>query len=290
MTDDYALWTGRNEGFVTPAEQRRLREARVLVAGVGGMGGAAFQCLVRAGVGAFDLAEIDRFERSNLNRQVFATRATLGRPKHEAAAEAARAVNPAVALALHGAGWVEALDDLLPRADVVVNGTDDVGATTRLYRAARRHGRTVVDAYAAPLPSVYVTAAGDPVPEDRFGAPTRGRPPEEWTEADLRDAFARELAFVLAHSSARRHLDMGVAREVGAGTRPRPSFAPMVLMAGTLMAAEAIGAILGRPSGAGWRGYFLDTARGRVERPGRGPLAALRERAARVAVRRMVGR
>ena len=63
MTDfAYAEMTTRNRGFVTGAEQDRLRGATVFIPGVGGMGGAAFMALVRAGVGRFIIADIDVFE------------------------------------------------------------------------------------------------------------------------------------------------------------------------------------------------------------------------------------
>ena len=58
----YAEMTTRNRGFVTEAEQERLREAHVLIPGVGGMGGAAFMALLRAGVGNFIIADLDGFD------------------------------------------------------------------------------------------------------------------------------------------------------------------------------------------------------------------------------------
>lgn len=92
----YELFTTRNIGFVTEAEQARLRQATIFVCGVGGMVEPLFMALVRAGIGRFVIADIDVFEVSNLNRQVFANAGTVGRPKAEAAAEAARAINPEI--------------------------------------------------------------------------------------------------------------------------------------------------------------------------------------------------
>src|SRR3954468_2136621 len=106
--------TTRNAGFVTPAEQVVLRNARVFVCGVGGMGGAAIQSLVRAGVGNFSLADMDVFETSNLNRQLFATLDTVGRPKVAATCAAMTRINPDIGLTTHGPEWVEKLDDILP--------------------------------------------------------------------------------------------------------------------------------------------------------------------------------
>ena len=151
----------RNVGFLTPAQQETLRDGRVFVCGVGGMGGAALQSLVRAGVGHFALADVDVFETSNLNRQVFATLDTVGQPKIAATCDAIARINPRVELTTFGAEWVELLDVILPEYPVVVNGMDDIAAGIALYRKAREHGATVIDAYTAPLPSVTVVRPKD---------------------------------------------------------------------------------------------------------------------------------
>ena len=94
MTFDYGSFTGRNLGFVDESEQQLLREASVFVCGVGGMGGAAFMALARAGIGKFVIADIDRFEVSNLNRQVFAFNDAVGREKVKEYANAVGETNP----------------------------------------------------------------------------------------------------------------------------------------------------------------------------------------------------
>ena len=152
-------------------------------------------------------------------------------------------------------------------ADVVINGTDDLGASLLLYRTARALGRSVIDAYASPLPSVYVTAPTDPMPEERLGYPTVDTAWDALTP-DMRDKAAlAEVAYVMTHSSSRHQIDLALAGEMVAGKRGRMSFAPMVIMAGTLMGGEAVNAILGRPRGADCRGWFLNPHRGKVEKP-----------------------
>src|ERR1700692_2002922 len=89
MTFDYGSFTGRNLGFVDESVQQVLREASVFVCGVGGMGGAAFMALARAGIGKFVIADIDRFEVSHLNPQGFAFNDAVGGQKADVAAEAA---------------------------------------------------------------------------------------------------------------------------------------------------------------------------------------------------------
>jgi molybdopterin/thiamine biosynthesis adenylyltransferase len=90
----YADFTTRNIGFVSEAEQQRLLAGRVLVIGVGGMGGAAVQALARAGVGGFGIADIDTFEVSNLNRQVFADLDSINQDKAAETAKRLRRINP----------------------------------------------------------------------------------------------------------------------------------------------------------------------------------------------------
>lgn len=290
MSDfDYAAMTGRNIGFVSASQQARLRAGTVLVCGTGGMGGACLQALVRVGVGRLILADIDSFEVSNLNRQVFATIDTLGQDKAAATAAALRRINPDLDLEVLGAEWTDHAADLVGRADVVVNGTDDLGAALLLYRTARAVGRAVVDAYAAPLPSVYVTMPGDRDHEARLGYPTRAIAWNALTPALREEAFRKEIEWVLTHSSSRHHIDLAVVAEVVAGQRPRMSFAPMVIATGQLMAFEAVNAILGLPRGADNRGWFLNPWRGRVERPLPGPLAALIRPLIRRHLRRIAG-
>lgn len=276
----YEAMTERNAGFLSADEQARLASASVFVCGVGGMGGAALQTLVRAGVGSVDIADFDVFEASNLNRQVFACADTLAQPKAFATADALRAINPRLEVGVRGAEWVDRLDDVLPGADVVVNGMDDIRAAIRLYRAARRHRVTVVDAFVCPHPSVFVVGPDDPRPEEWLGFPTVGVADADITDEMVDAALMAELGYVAAVSRGLRRLDAHVVAEVLRGERPRPSFAPVVLIAGNLMAFEAIGALLGRPSAAGHRGYFVDPWSGRIERPGSRAIVALRRRLA----------
>jgi hypothetical protein len=285
----YAEMTTRNRGFVTADEQERLRAACVFIPGVGGMGGAALMALVRAGIGSFVIADLDGFEVSNLNRQLFATLDTVGIHKAEAAHAAALRINPDIRVdVLHG-DWTGQLDAIARRVDVIVNGMDDAAAGVHLYRRARAHGRTVIDAYASPLPSVTVVRPDAPRPEERLGYPTLG---VEWTAitAAMRaQCLMREIEYVLVHSASHRHVDLDIAAEVAAGKRSRFSFSTMVTMAGTMMAEEAVRVVLGRPGGTDERGYFFNPHAVRVERPLPPPLAAAKRLVVRGLMRRLMG-
>jgi hypothetical protein len=286
---DYAEMTTRNRGFVTEAEQAQLRDSQVFMPGVGGMGGATFMALVRAGVGRFIIADIDTFEVSNLNRQLFATLPVVGRPKAEVARDTALTINPEVQIEVLGREWTDDLDRLLAASHVAVNGMDDAAAGVHLYRRAKVHGRTVIDAYASPLPSVTVVRPQAPRLEERLGYPTVGI---DWTQvtAEMRaDCLQREIAYVLTHSSSHLYVDLDVAAEVAAGKRSRFSFSTMVTMAGTMMAEEAVRVLLGRSGGTDHRGYFFNPHRVTVERPRSAPVAAVRGFAVRRLMTRMMG-
>ena len=263
----YAEFTTRNIGFVTQAEQDRLRHSKVFVCGTGGMGGAALLALARSGIGHFVVADLDDFEISNMNRQVFAFTDTVGRHKAEASADIIARINPEATVEVLHADWPKVLDRIVKDVQVIINGTDDLVDSLQLYRAARSAGLPVIDAYASPLPSVYLTRPRDPMPEERLGYPTIGKPLSTITAKDRSAAFQAEAIHVLVHSSSRHHIDLDLAGEVAAGKRSRMSFAPMVITTGMLMAYETVALLLEKPTGTDCRGWFFNPYRPAVERP-----------------------
>jgi molybdopterin/thiamine biosynthesis adenylyltransferase len=90
----YETAFSRNIGWLTADEQQRLRQKRVAIAGMGGVGGFHLLTLARLGVEKFYIADLDTFELANFNRQAGAGMSTLGRPKVEVLAEMARDINP----------------------------------------------------------------------------------------------------------------------------------------------------------------------------------------------------
>jgi adenylyltransferase/sulfurtransferase len=110
--------------------QERLKAARVLLVGAGGLGSPAALYLAAAGVGTLGVADFDRVEESNLHRQVLYGEADLGRSKPEAAAERLADLNPHVRTVLHPDRLgVENLLEVLAGYDLAVDGSDNF--TTR---------------------------------------------------------------------------------------------------------------------------------------------------------------
>lgn len=108
------------------AGQQRLRAARVLVVGAGGLGCPVLLYLAAAGVGTLTVVDDDTVSLGNLQRQVLFRTGDLGRPKVVAAAEALAALNPHVAVVVHPARLDARLAAaLVPGADLVLDGSDN---------------------------------------------------------------------------------------------------------------------------------------------------------------------
>ena len=124
------------------AGQARLKAARVLCVGAGGLGSPAALYLAAAGVGTIGLVEFDVVDVTNLQRQVLFTTADIGRPKLEAAAERLRALNPHVNIEAH-ATTLDASNalGLISAYDVVLDGTDNFTARYLVNDACVLAGR-----------------------------------------------------------------------------------------------------------------------------------------------------
>jgi len=106
--------------------QLRLRRARVLLIGAGGLGSPAALYLAAAGIGTLGVVDFDRVDHTNLHRQVLYGDGDVGRPKIEAALERLRGVNPNVALIAHETRLTSANAlDLIRDYDLVVDGSDN---------------------------------------------------------------------------------------------------------------------------------------------------------------------
>ncbi|MDX2101998.1 MAG: HesA/MoeB/ThiF family protein [Alphaproteobacteria bacterium] len=127
--------------------QERLKAARVLVVGMGGLGSPAALYLAAAGVGTLVLADGDQVEASNLNRQILHSTADIGRAKVDSAADRLGALNPETQLLrLPHRLTDETLWQAVERVDLVVNGVDNFATTFALVDACHRLGRPLVHA------------------------------------------------------------------------------------------------------------------------------------------------
>ena len=106
--------------------QKRLKNAKVLCVGAGGLGSPALMYLAAAGVGTLGIVEFDVVDESNLQRQIIHGQSDVGRPKAESARDSVKEINPFVQVNLH----TERLDssnvmELFSQYDLIVDGTDN---------------------------------------------------------------------------------------------------------------------------------------------------------------------
>jgi adenylyltransferase/sulfurtransferase len=117
--------------------QKRLKNAKVLVIGAGGLGSPALLYLAAAGVGTLGIAEFDEVDESNLQRQVIHGQSDIGRPKAESARDSIAEINPLVNVIVHG----ERLDndnvmEIFAGYDLIVDGTDNFATRYMVNDAA----------------------------------------------------------------------------------------------------------------------------------------------------------
>lgn len=144
-------WDSRTRLLLGDVAVEKLAKSRVLVAGVGGVGGYAAEVLARSGVGHLTLVDADDVAESNLNRQLIATIPNIGRPKVQLFAERFREVNPDI--------QVSAVCDFITPGNVaqligeefdyVVDAIDTVAPKVALLAECMRRGIKVVSSMGA---------------------------------------------------------------------------------------------------------------------------------------------
>ncbi len=118
---------------------KKLAGSRVAVFGVGGVGGYVCEALVRSGVGAFDLIDDDKVCLTNLNRQIIATRSTVGKYKTDVMRDRMLDINPDVDVRIHKSFFLPENADEFPfeEYDYIVDAVDTVTAKIELVMKAQ---------------------------------------------------------------------------------------------------------------------------------------------------------
>ena len=163
---------------------KKLSESRVAVFGIGGVGGYVCEALVRSGVGHFDLIDDDKVCLTNLNRQILATRKTVGKYKAEVMAERMKDINPDVDIRIHKCFFLpENADDFqFDEYDYVVDAVDIVTAKLELIMRSK----------SLEVPIISAMGAGNKIDAGRLKI------------ADIYDTQVCPLARVMRHELRKR--------------------------------------------------------------------------------------
>ena len=141
----------RTELLLGKEAMERLENSRVAVFGVGGVGGYVCEALVRSGVGAFDLIDDDKVCLTNLNRQIIATRKTVGKYKVDVMKERILEINPKADVRIHKTFFLPENADEFPfeEYDYVVDAVDTVTAKLELVMKAKEKNIPIISSMGA---------------------------------------------------------------------------------------------------------------------------------------------
>lgn len=226
----------RNLGLLSEAEQETLRNTRVSIAGLGGVGGIHLVTLARIGFGRFSIADNDTFEAVNFNRQYGATTATIGRPKTEVMAEAARAINPEAVIDCFPRGIDSSnIDAFLEGSSFAIDAVDffAIDARRLLFRKAREKG--IWAATSGPIGFGSTLQVFSPV----------GMTFDEYFGIEGSMSYLEQMiAFSVGLTPHPLHLKYMDLSRVDLRARTGPSIASACALSAGLIATEAVAAVL----------------------------------------------
>ena len=146
------MWLERSELLLGTQCINRLKQANILIVGVGGVGAYAAEMLVRAGIGKMTIADSDTVSLSNINRQLIALHSTLGRVKTDVLAERLKDINPTLELTVI-AEYIkdEKTDEILDSQhfDYIVDAIDTLSPKLALIKGALDRNIPIVSSMGA---------------------------------------------------------------------------------------------------------------------------------------------
>ena len=141
----------RTQLLLGPEAMEKLSRSRVAVFGIGGVGGYTVEALARSGIGALDLIDDDKVCLTNTNRQLLATRKTIGKYKVDVAAERIGEINPRCEVRTYKTFYLpETAEEFdFSQYDYVVDAIDTVSGKIQLVLAAQTAGTPIISAMGA---------------------------------------------------------------------------------------------------------------------------------------------
>jgi tRNA threonylcarbamoyladenosine dehydratase len=244
-SDYYEKMVERNIGIITVEQQQKLKQCEIPVFGVGGIGGLVAELLVRCGVGKLKIVDIDHFEPSNLNRQVYAYQSTMGKHKVDVTERFLMDINPDLQLEKYYETNEETIACMLNNSSIAMMCIDQLIPSIHVARCCLEKDITMLETVAIPYLNVRVYNRDTISFEDFHNFPTKEKTIEELY--DLTDQEMQEVkkcffkAFAGLEDITSYYSDDGLTNmEKGKFT----SFAPFVWMQAVLLSLEAVKVLL----------------------------------------------
>ena len=229
----------RTEAMLGSQAMQKLKNSRVALFGLGGVGSSAFEALIRSGVGRIDVFDYDTVSATNLNRQLLATLNTVGSPKTEAALIRARVINPDAEVILHEMFYLPENSNTVDMSefDFVIDAVDTVTAKLEI----------ITRAIAAEVPVVSCMGTGNKLDITKLKvsdiSKTENCPLARIVRKELRARGINHLKVVWSEEKPFMAAPTGELK----GNRPAPASAIFVpAAAGLILASEAVKEIIAK--------------------------------------------
>ena len=233
----------RNYGVFTTEEQARIRAAKVVIVGTGGIGGTVATILARSGVEHFVLYEHDIFTITNMNRQIGCFTDTLGLSKAEVIKDTLLRINPEAQIQMESRSVVEAeMDEVIMQGDVFLPAADDWALSMNMLGRAKELGKPAILAYpVGALGRVSTFLPSSPYASECLVIP-KGLPYDQLKEFIESPDNRRTLQYYCTEGGWTDEWFEGFCE----GTRPHAQLCSIVWLTSALAAQEIIKLVSGR--------------------------------------------
>jgi len=226
----------RNIGLISADEQEKLKNSRIAVAGMGGVGGIHLITLARLGIGMFNIADPDVFELPNINRQYGAHTGTFGLNKADVMKDMLKEINPFADVRIFRAGIDEKnIGDFFKEVDIFVDGIDFFAIDVRrlLFQRARKLGIPAITSGPLGYSATLHIFTGD------------GMSFDEYFDINDKMTYAQKLvAFAVGLAPKATHLKYMKLNFVSLKERTGPSLASACHLCSALTATETVNLLL----------------------------------------------
>lgn len=241
-SEAYKNMINRNIGLLTESQQETLKNTTIALFGLGGLGGVIGEIFVRSGVGSLKIVDHDKFDPTNLNRQIYSFQDTIGRLKTDVTEEFLKKINPEVKIEKFIEVTTKNINQILKNASVAVLAIDSAKPCLIISRATRKLGIPLVEGWAIPYGNVRVLTKDSPSLEEAYKLPTIGKDIDAISDEDLKNLKLSMLASLKKIEGVEEFYPPAAIEKIAKGQIP--SFAPLVWLTAVLMALETLKIIL----------------------------------------------
>jgi molybdopterin-synthase adenylyltransferase len=242
----YDLVTCRNLGLIDVSDQKKIKNSKVAICGLGGIGSPIVEMLARLGIGSFSILDHGTFEPTNMNRQIYMFTDTDGKWKTDVTEEFLKKINPGILVTKYRQMTPNNVGDFLNGANVAILAADAILPILLMSRKARELSIPLIEGWAVAFGNVRVFTDDTPSLEEVYNFHTIGREIEDISEKEQADMLLNSIFDVaetfpgLTDHYPEKALKRMQEERVGT------TLSPLVWLSSVMMAIETMKIILGK--------------------------------------------